>query len=429
MEKQTDHTKNGPRTLLYVDLWAGAAGDMLLAALLDAFPERDLERVLTGRIAALDLPNVRVRAERGVEKGFSCTRLTVEEGGGQPRRGPREVSALVRTAALPGEVRERSLKALDRLARVEAGLHGVPVNEVHFHELGAVDTMVDVVGFFSLLHELGIERVAVGPVPVGQGTLRTEHGDVGIPAPATLALLEGVPVSAGPESSEVTTPTGALLLTEAADFWGGLPPMTPQAVGYGAGNRVLEHGPNLLRVVVGKTAESPVASRDEAVVEAESSCLVLEAAIDDATPEVLGFLQSRLIALGALDVCLAPVLMKKSRPGVQLTVIARPEEEDALVDTIFAESTTFGLRRRMSKRHELERRTECVSVGGGEVSVKVGYWKGVEVTCSPEYEDCRRVAEETGRSLKQVMNEAVAARKSAGPVDGAEEGGTGRGRA
>ena len=418
MENQTDKTKTGPRTLLYVDLWAGAAGDMLLAALLDAVPERDLERGLAGTIAALGLPNVRVRAERGVEKGFACTRLTVEDGGGQPRRGPREVSALVRAAALPEQVRQRSLKALDRLARVEADLHGVPVNEVHFHELGAVDTMVDVVGFFSLLHELGIERVAVGPVPLGQGRLRTEHGDVGIPAPATLALLEGVPVTAGPESCEVTTPTGALLLTEAADFWGGLPPMTVQAVGYGAGHRVLEHGPNLLRAVVGKTAEIPGESGDDALAEAEPSCLVLEAAIDDATPEVLGFLQSRLFALGALDVYLVPVLMKKSRPGVQLTVIARPEDEDPLVDAIFAESTTFGLRRRLSGRHELERRTECVSVGDGEVSVKVGYWKGVEVTCSPEYEDCRRVAEQSGRSLKQVMHEAVAARRSAGPGNG-----------
>ncbi len=418
MENQTDQTKSEPRTLLYVDLWAGAAGDMLLAALLDAFPEQNLERVLTGSIAALNLQGVRVLAERGVEKGFACTRLTVEDGGRQPRRGPREVLALIRTAALPGQVRERSLKALDRLARVEADLHGVPVNEVHFHELGAVDTMVDVVGFFSLVHELGIERVAVGPVPVGQGRLRTEHGDVGIPAPATLALLEGVPVSAGPESSEVTTPTGALLLTEAADTWGGMPPMTPRAVGYGAGHRVLEHGPNLLRVVVGKPAETTIEFGEETVVRGDSSCLVLEAAIDDATPEVLGFLQSRLLALGALDVYLAPVLMKKGRPGVELTVIARPEDEDPLVDMIFVESTTFGLRRRVSGRHELERRTECVSVRGGEVAVKIGYWKGVEVTCSPEYEDCRRVAEETGRSLKEIMNEAITARESAGSMDG-----------
>ena len=328
------------------------------------------------------------------------------------RKGGRLPMTVVGAADLPAEVRARSLHALRRLATVEAGLHGVGLEEVHFHELGAVDTLVDVVGAFALVHALGVGRCVHAPVPVGSGRVRTEHGELGVPAPATLALLQGRPIAGGPERVEVTTPTGALLLSELAAGAGPLPAMVVERVGYGAGHRRLASGPNLLRVVLGseaagsETAE-PEGSRGDHVV-------LLETVVDDASPEVLGHLFERLRREGALEVWWSPAYMKKSRPAVALSALCAAEDEQRLVEIVFAESGTFGVRRAVVERHVLARSWVSVEVEGVPVRVKVGHWGDRVVTLAPEFDDVAAVAEASGLPLREVVRAAHEAVRSTG---------------
>jgi uncharacterized protein (TIGR00299 family) protein len=267
--------------LLYLDPWSGISGDMLLAALLDT--ERDsgrLEAELRGAVAALGLDESIVRVSRDVEWGVACTRLTVETGDEQPLRHLSDMQNIIEGSRLPDKIRTAAIAAVKRLAEVEASIHGCPVEEIHFHEVGAVDTLVDVVGTFVLADALGIESVFVGPIPVGGGTVEIAHGRMGVPAPATARLLEGYAVKAGPELRELTTPTGALLVAELRARGGGMPSMTLEAVGYGAGTLKLERGPNLLRVMLGRATEEPAGSR--------GSVVELQTNLDDVSGEVVG---------------------------------------------------------------------------------------------------------------------------------------------
>lgn len=361
------------------------------------------EALLRDTIARLHL-EVEIEVAAVAERGVRATRVTTRETASPPLRTLRDLESIIQNAALSGAVAAQSLAALRRLARIEGDLHGAPPEHVHFHEVGACDTLVDVVGAFLLVDLLGVERVECGPVPVGSGRVEVAHGVVGLPAPATLSLLEGVPVFAGPESSEVTTPTGALLLTELADAWGPMPLMTPRVVGYGAGSRRLAHGPNLLRAVIG---DSPSTVDPSGADAPEVGLVLLETTIDDATPEALGHLQARALEAGARDVWTSPVFMKKGRPGVLLSVLTDHEAEDRLVDLVFSESGTFGIRRRGVERHVLERSFVPVMVDGQPVRVKVGRRRGAVVSVTAEYEEAARAATELGRPLREVMREAV----------------------
>lgn len=411
-----------PARFLYLDLWSGAAGDMLVAALLDLDPTGAAEELLRETVARLGLDEVRVEVTRGSDSGIVCRRLEVISEGPPPARTLADAEAAVAAAELPSRVAGRAVGALRRLAEVEASLHGVTPQEVHFHELGAADTLVDVVGCLALVEALGVDRVVSSPVPVGSGRVATEHGRLGVPAPATLALLSGVPLLGGPEPSEVTTPTGALLVTELADDFGPLPAMTVEAVGYGGGSRILEHGPNLLRAVLGSAHALPAGGGVEAPDAPASGgsaahgsidlsggdvVVQLEAVVDDASPETLGHLHGLLLAGGALDVWSTPASMKKGRLGSMLTVICRPQDEGALVETVFSESTTFGIRRSEVRRHVLEREWVTVGVRGEQVRVKVGRRRGRVMTVAPEYEDAARAAARLGAPLKEIMHEAA----------------------
>ena len=300
--------------LLYLDPWAGASGDMVLGALIDAGgPNVAAEDTLREVVECLGLEGVDVRVEQALEGGISCVRVQVEQ---REETRPARTLALIEgqllASGLPPDVLLRSQHALRRLAEVEAGLHGVSPEQVHLHELGAVDTLVDVVGAFALVEALGIQTAVHGSVPLGSGWLDCHHGRLGVPAPATLELLRGRPVRGGPEELEVTTPTGALLLTELAASAGPMPAMVVDRVGYGAGRRSLVHGPNLLRAVLGH----PVPAAGGAL---EASEVLIQTVIDDCTPEVLAFVGERLLAEGALDVWWTPVHMKKGRAGVELS--------------------------------------------------------------------------------------------------------------
>ncbi len=408
--------------ILYIDPWAGVAGDMLIAALLDLDQEVDLEAVLRGTVGRLAVGEVGLEVERVRSRGIAATRLQVVEPDDGVTRGPAEAQRVVAEADLPSVVAERSIAALQRLAQVEAAAHDVPVEEVHFHELGAVDTLVDVVGGFALWHALGCPRVVCGPLPLGAGQAQTAHGLVGVPAPATVALCRGVPVRAGAEPKEVTTPTGALMATELADAWGPWPAMRLRGVGYGAGWMELEHTPNVVRVALGDVA-APTLDRgtgdpqgerahDAEVWPEVEELALLETVVDDCSGEQLAYAHRLLMEAGALDAWLRPVIMKKGRPGTEVCVLAAPEEEEALVKILGRETGTLGVRRRWVERWRLERSFLEVKVEGRPVRVKVGWWQGEPLTLAAEYEDAAAVASELGRSLQYVMSTAVAAARS-----------------
>ncbi len=367
---------------------------MLLAALLDADRQAGrLEVVLRSAVDALGLEGTTIEVIRDVEWGIDCTRVRVDGGEAAPLRRLQEMEQVIGGAALSWQVRERALAAVRRLAEAEAAVHGCAVEEIHFHEIGAVDTLVDIVGTFALVEALGVKHVHVGTIPVGGGTVEIAHGVMGVPAPATLRLLEGYPIAGGPEARELTTPTGALLVGQLEAKPGGLPAMRPARVGYGGGSMKLVRGPNVLRVVVGTLLDS--GDEHDGVVELQTN-------LDDVSPEVIAYAAEALLTAGALDVWTVPVQMKKGRPGVVLHALIGQESEEAAVRLIFAETGTLGIRRAAVSRHVAERGVVSVEVRGFPVGVKWGKWGERIISVAPEHEDCARVAGLTGSALKDV---------------------------
>jgi uncharacterized protein (TIGR00299 family) protein len=399
--------------ILYLDPWSGASGDMILAALVDAAgADLDAARVLSRTAAGLGIPGIEVVVESTREGGIACRRVTVHAPATQPPRHLSDVLALLDGADLSPEVRVRAAAAIRRLATVEAGVNGVGVEEVHLHELGGVDTLVQVTGCFALFEALDIGSAFHGPLPLGEGWVDTDDGLLHVPRPATLALLAGREVHGGPVEGELTTPTGALLFTETAHPASSMPSMVVERVGYGAGRRTLSGRPNLLRVVVGRAASGADATVPENATaggDAGEDVVVLQAVVDDATPELLAHTGRLLMAAGAVDVWSTPIVMKKGRLAVELTVLTKPEDESSLVELLFSESTTFGVRRALVERHVLQRDFVSVTLEGHAVPVKVGRRGGRVVTVSPEYEAAAKVATATGRPLKEIMTEAAAA--------------------
>ncbi len=318
----------------------------------------------------------------------------------------REIEALIQAGGLPEAVKADSLRVFRRIGEVEAGLHGTTVDRIHFHEIGAVDSIVDIVGCCLARHRLGIGAVSVGPLPQGCGTLHCAHGLWPNPAPATVALLEGMRVEQTDEPHELVTPTGAGLLAVWRSQAVAPAGARVLSAGYGFGQRTLQGRPNVLRAVVLETDE---------VAEAATACLVLECNLDDETPELVGALTERLLAAGALDVFTTPVFMKKQRPGVLLTVLTEPALREKLIDLLFRESTTLGLREHPVQRTVLHRRHVEVETPSGRIRIKIGTWHGDDVTLAPEFEDCRLRAQESGRPLRQVYEQAVQAAQKLRP--------------
>jgi uncharacterized protein (TIGR00299 family) protein len=381
-------------TLCDLDCVGGLAGDMLLAALLDA--GADVER-LRGVPAALGLDGVGISVERVERQGIGALHLDVEAPDDARHRDYREIRRLVEEADLPDGVRTASLATFGRLAEVEGAIHGVPPDNVHFHELGSLDTLVDVCGAHLLLADLRVTRVACSPLPFARGLTRAAHGVLPLPAPATLALLEGAPLVGVETDAELVTPTGAALAATLVDEWGPLPPLTLDRVGYGAGSRDFADRPNVVRVVLGAEAERPA-----------GRAVLLETNLDDMPPELVPDAVERCFAAGALDVWTTSAQMKKGRPGFVLSALARPGAEVAVARALLEETTALGVRTTRLDRWELEREERTVQVTGGVVRVKVGRLDGDVVNLAPEHDDCAAVARETGRPVKSVWAEALA---------------------
>ncbi len=398
----------------YLDAFSGLAGDMIVGAMLDCgvnFAE------LEGTVASLQLSGYRLKQSRRVLSGISAVKFEVEVSEKQPERHLGEIIAMIDHAALSQSVKRRAKTIFEVLAEAEAKIHNTTPGHVHFHEVGAVDSIVDVVGTAWALETLGIAEVLVSPLPAGSGFARSQHGIIPVPAPATAELLAGFPLRIGDGAAEMVTPTGAAVLKALA-----LPAPVPLAfeiekVGYGAGTRTLEDRPNVLRVMIGH----PQAAFDS------DEMIEIAANIDDLNPQVYEHVMDRLFAAGARDVTLTPTMMKKGRPAVVLGVIAETQHRNALAKIIFSETSTIGLRFHPIARLKLHREIREVETRFGKIRVKFshahdgaahlhGHAHEHEASnISPEYDDCRRAAVEHSVALRTVMDEArEAARKLLG---------------
>ena len=387
----------------YLDCASGASGDMLLGALVDLGLGLD---ELRAELRKLPLGGFRLESQRVHRAGLHATKVDVivehehvqPHGHPHAERGLAQILEILEGSALERGVRERAAALFRRLAEAEAAVHGVPVAEVHFHEVGAVDAIVDVVGGCYGLAWLQADRLVASPLNVGTGSVTMSHGTYPVPPPATARLVSGVPVY-GAGEGELLTPTGALLVTGHASAYGSLPPMRLQAVGHGAGSRETAGRPNVLRLLVG---EDTAAGPSERV-------LVLECELDDMSPQLCGPLMDRLLAGGALDAYYTAVTMKKGRPGLLLSVLAPPERREVLEEVLFSETTTLGVRRQEWERTALARELVRVDTPYGAIGVKLGLRAGRVYNAQPEFDDCQRAAAARGVAVKEVWAAAVSA--------------------
>ena len=407
--------------VMYIECFSGAAGDMLLGALVDAgVPIEALRtalgslgvdhvlsdsRVMRSGIAATRVEVVPAGPARGHDQDHAHAHATGHDhahphaAGDEGHRSLSDVVHLIGHSALSPAGKARASALFRRLGEAEAAIHNVPIESIHFHEVGAIDSIIDICGVVCAMDWLGIDDVVASPVNVGGGTVQIAHGLYPVPAPATVLLLKGVPIfSAGPQV-ELTTPTGALLVSDYAREYGATPAMTVDRVGYGAGTRDFQSQPNVVRVLIG---ERVAASASETV-------LKIECEIDDMNPQWFGPASDRLFEAGALDVFLTPVIMKKGRPGTLVTVLAPDNRRQPILDVLFRDTTTIGVRFETVARETLDRRWIGVETSGGTVRIKVAERAGVLVNAVPEFDDCLRIAETTGRPLKDVQAEALAA--------------------
>jgi uncharacterized protein (TIGR00299 family) protein len=400
----------GELSAAYFDCFAGASGDMIVGALLDLGADFDS---LKRGLASLKLDGFELRVERVTRCKLIATKFSVDLARvPQPARTLPDIEALVAGSSLSEKVKARSLAAFRLLAEAEAEVHGTSVDKVHFHEVGGVDSIVDTVGAMLCVESLGLQSIAASPIRLGRGTVKTEHGLLPVPAPATALLVRGVPVFAGDFDGEFLTPTGAAILRVLCGSYGPLPPMRIAAVGCGAGSRDPAGLPNALRIMTGRLEagrfeagpSGSAGASDEA-----SRVMVVETNIDDMNPQVCGYVLERALTMGARDAFVTPVQMKKGRPGMLLTVICLPEDLDAMTRLLLTETTTLGVRYYETGRRVLERTVEKVLTRFGEVRVKVARDGERTLHFQPEYDDCVRLATEHHVPLIEVQAAASAA--------------------
>jgi uncharacterized protein (TIGR00299 family) protein len=392
---------------VWVDASSGASGDMLLGALLGAGVPLE---VVSAAVDAVAPEPVALSVERVTRNGFAATRCHVEVADSATHRTWRDVRALLERSDLAAPVRDLALRTFQRLAAAEGAVHGHDPDQVHFHEVGALDAIADVVGVCAGFAHLGADRVVVSPVAVGSGTIRSAHGTLPVPPPAVAELLRGAPSYAGPPTApamELCTPTGAALLTTLATGWGPQPPMTTGSIGVGAGGRDPEGHANVVRVLVGATTpEETGSTADDHGVRAP---LLVETNVDDLDPRVWPAVIAALLDAGASDAWLTPILMKKGRPAHTLSVLVAADRAAAVRAEIFRQTSTIGLREQPLGKHALEREMVAVDVDGHQVAVKLARHEGVLVNAQPEYDDVVRAATALGRPVVDVLADAAAA--------------------
>jgi len=385
--------------LAYFDCFSGISGDMTLGALVDAGCD---EEQLRTELAGLRVPGWGLTAERVWKNGMAATHVKVKTEDQSKHRSLSAILEILEKSQLAPGVRDRAAAIFTKLGEAEARVHDVPLEKIHFHEVGAVDAIVDIVGACIGFHALGIEEFACSALNVGGGTAKMTHGILPVPAPATANLLQGKPTYSNGVQKELVTPTGAAIVAALCEWFGPQPPMSVTAIGYGAGTADLEGQPNVVRLMIGEASGKSVAGFDEEIA-------VIEANLDDMNPQIYGYFLERALAASALDVYTTPVQMKKNRPGTLLTVLCKPQDTNTLISLIFAETTTFGARTYRAQRRTLPREFLNVTTAFGDVRIKISRVNGRILHVAPEYDDCRKLAVEKNVPLQRVISEALRA--------------------
>ena len=383
--------------LAYFDCFSGISGDMTLGALLDA--GCDLQH-LRAELRALAVPGWDLSAEKVWKNGMAATYVKVTTEDQSTHRSLSVILDILQKSPLAPSVRDRASAIFQKLGEAEARVHDVPLEKIHFHEVGAVDAIIDIVGACIGFHALGIEKFACSPLNVGGGTAKMAHGVLPVPAPATANLLQGKPTYSNGIQKELVTPTGAAIVATLCDSFGPQPPMSVISIGYGAGTADLEGQPNVVRIMIGDSAEKVAAGFDDEIS-------VIEANLDDMNPQIYGHFLERALTAGALDVYTTPVQMKKNRPGTLLTVLCKPQDTNFLMSLIFAETTTFGARTYRAQRRTLPREFVSVSTSFGDVRLKISRVNDRILHVAPEFDDCRKLAVEKDVPLQRVISEAL----------------------
>jgi pyridinium-3,5-bisthiocarboxylic acid mononucleotide nickel chelatase len=383
--------------IAYFDCFSGISGDMTLGALVDA--GCDLE-VLRAGLQGLQVPGWTIFSEKVWKNGMAATYVRVTTEDQSQHRSLSTILEILEKSKLAEPIRKNAAAIFRKLGEAEASVHDVPLDKIHFHEVGAVDAIVDIVGACIGFDALGIQKFACSPLDVGGGTARMAHGVLPVPAPATARLLQGKPTYSTGVQKELVTPTGAAIVATLCEGFGPQPPMVVSAIGYGAGTADLEGQPNVVRIMIGEAAERVVPGFEEEIS-------VIEANLDDMNPQIYGYFLEKALASGALDVYTTPVQMKKNRPGTLLTVLSKPQDTNTLISLIFAETTTFGARTYRAQRRTLPRESVSVHTQYGDVHVKLSRVNGTIRHVAPEYGDCRKLAAQKNVPLQKVISEAL----------------------
>src|SRR5487761_403356 len=391
--------------LAYFDCFSGISGDMVLGALVDAGVDM---RALEAELRKLNLDGWKISAEKVQRGAIRATKVNVESQEHHHHRHLSGILKMIDGAALAPRAADRARQIFQRLGEAEAKVHNIAIEKVHFHEVGAIDSIVDIVGAAIGFELLGIDNFACSSMDVGAGRVKTEHGLLPVPAPATAELLRGAPTFSSGIEKELVTPTGAAIATTLSTQYGAMPAMTLKAIGYGAGSADLPQQPNVLRLMIGEMiGERPGESADANARErGDAPIAVIEANLDDMSPQIYGYFAEQALAAGALDIFSTAVQMKKNRPGQLVTVLCEPSNRDRLINLFFCETTTIGIRTYEARRQTLARESVAVETPLGTIRMKVSRRNGTILNAAPEYEDCQRIAAQMGVPLKQVLSTA-----------------------
>jgi hypothetical protein len=388
---------------LYFDCFAGASGDMILGALIAAGVQPD---AFKEQLALLDLTGYTIDFETVDRSGISATYVRVQIPHEHAHRHLADILKIIYNSRLSDGIKDRAAKIFTRLAEAEARVHNEPVEQVHFHEVGAVDAIIDVVGAVIGFEQLGIERFVSSPLHVGSGTIEMDHGRYPVPPPAVAELLKGVPFYSSDIAGELVTPTGAAIITTVCTGFGPIPQLKLESAGYGAGTREYKNFPNALRILVGEEDPNAATKSAELLGTADERLLMIETNLDDISPQILGHVMERAFEFGALDCYFTSVQMKKNRPGVLLSILCREQERATLSDLLFSETTTLGIRAYEVERRALERSIVTVETRYGPIDVKVAQLNGHIIKEMPEYEQCRQAARKVNVPLRVVEDAA-----------------------
>ncbi|MER3429439.1 MAG: nickel pincer cofactor biosynthesis protein LarC [Blastocatellia bacterium] len=383
--------------ILYFDCFSGVSGNMILGALISSGIDA---AALEEHLRKLNLPGLRFSVNRVMRSGISAVHVSVTASDEKKHRHLPEIEKIIDGSDLPQTVQERAKAIFRRLASAEASVHDVPVEKVHFHEVGALDAIVDIVGASIAIEMLGPERIIASPINVGSGRIQIEHGHFPVPPPAVVELARGVPIYSEGPAVELATPTGMAIITTIADSYGVLPKLTLESIGYGAGTKDLSEFPNVLRVLTGQTAATETEENIEHLV-------LLESNIDDSPPQALGLIMERVLSEGALDCWFTAVQMKKNRPAVAVSILVRPADELKIRDLLYKETTTIGMRRTVVERHCLARTIREVQTEFGPIRVKLAALSGKIINIHPEFDDVRRASETSGADFARIYEAAI----------------------